>query len=436
MQNCQTTAPTTSTAPSLWEATAVAAEPSPPLTADVACDVAVVGAGFTGLRAALALAEGGADVAVFDAHDVGWGASGRSGGQVNPMLPVKHPDDLWTAVGPDHFERLTEVSLNSADETFALIHRYAIPCDARQRGWLRVDHSPKARRLARNAAAAWNALGAGFAFVDGEDVHTLTGSPAYASATLSTRGGAIHPLSLVRGLARVARQRGARLYSRAPIAAYRRLENRWHLSASGHTIRAETVVLATNGYTGSPWVRLKGSVLPLYPVQIATDPLGPDQLDGVLPKGHTVSDTRRLIMYARREPGGQVVFGGIGYRRPWASPGGFAWLLKDARRVFPSLASATWRYRWGGQIALTQDRIPHFHEPAPGLLAGLGYNGRGVAMALVMGRILAERALGAAPSTLPFPASPIKTMAFRDLQLAGAGVAMHWLRLRDSLEWR
>ena len=139
-------------------------------------------------------------------------------------------------------------------------------------------------------------------------------------------------------------------------------------------------------------------------------------------------------MYARREPDSRMVFGGIGFRRPFGSTGGFRWLLDDVKRVFPNLAGARWKWRWGGRIALTADRIPHFHEPGPGLVAGLGYNGRGVAMSLVMGRVLAERVLGAAPETLPFPATEIRPFRFRDLQVAGAGLAMTFMRLRDSME--
>ena len=142
-----------------WNRTAVEGASSSVLNEDITCDVAIVGAGFTGLRAALALAEAGSDVVVLDARDVGWGASGRSGGQVNPMLPVRRPEDLRKAVGPVYFDRLAEVSLNSADELFALVRRHGIDCQARQNGWLRVDHCAGARARARGAATAWNAFG-------------------------------------------------------------------------------------------------------------------------------------------------------------------------------------------------------------------------------------------------------------------------------------
>ena len=420
---------------SLWQATAPGLSCEADLNDDLTCDVAIVGSGFTGLRAAIELAEAGSDVVVLDARGVGMGASGRSGGQVNPMLPVARPEQLRQAVGAEKFEQLAETSLSSADEVFELVRRYGIECDARQKGWLRVDHCASARETARKAAEAWNAFGADFEFVDGEDVVRLTGSPAYRSAVLNRRGGAVHPLALVRGLAQVASNTGVRIFRNAPVASFDREEATWVLSAAGHRIRSRSIVFATNGYADSLFPQLMRSIIPLTPIQIATDTLEKSVIEPILPDGHTISDTRRLIMYARREPGDRIVFGGIGFRRPLGSTGGFQWLLDDVRKIYPMLANADWKWRWGGRIALTPDRIPHFHEPFPGCFAGLGYNGRGVAMSLVMGRVLARRVLGDDPKTLPFPVSPIRSAAFRNVQFVGAGLAMTWMRLRDTMEF-
>lgn len=420
---------------SLWPVTAPGRAPGHPLGGALACDVAVVGAGFTGLRTALALAEAGCKVAVFDAGDVGEGASGRTGGQVNPMLPVARPGDLRKAVGDTYFERLTQVSLGSADELFDLVRRHGIECDARQNGWLRVDHCPAAREQARAAATEWNAHGADFQFMEGGEVEKIVGSAAYASGTFCRQGGAVQPLALARGLAAAAETAGVEIYPYSRVENLTRQDQRWTMTAAGHAVTADRVVLATNGYTDALFPGLKGSLLPLTPLQIATDPLDEDEIGPILPGGQTVSDTRRLIMYARREPDNRLVYGGIGFQKLFDRVGGFNWLYRDVRRIFPSVRPQSWRYQWGGRIALTSDRIPHFHEPAPGLLAGLGYNGRGVAMSLVMGRILAERALGAAPETLPFPVSPIRPMPFRGVQTLGAGTAMRFLRFQDNREF-
>lgn len=420
----------------LWRVTAPDAAPAERLEGDLTIDVAIVGGGFTGLRAALAIAEAGSAVAVFEAGDVGFGASGRNGGQVNPMLPVAVPDDLHKAVGPKYFERMAETSLKSADDLFDLIRAYQIQCDARQKGWIRVDHCRAARDVSRRNATLWNSHGADFEFLEREDVERLTGAKGYATGTLSARGGAVQPMALVRGLDRVARAAGAQIYSFAPVKGMRRRDGLWHLQVAGHKVKATTVIVATNGYSDSLVSGLKKSVLPLFSTQMATDPLEESEIGPILPQGHTISDTRRLIMYARREPGGQMCFGGIGFNNLRGGVGGFGWTRKDAPETFPSLKGVTWKYKWSGHIALTEDRVPHLHEPAPGLICGLGYNGRGVAMSHVMGRELARRALGAPLEDLPFPVTRIPSYRFRTPQVLGAGLAMAALRMRDQMEWK
>ena len=418
-----------------WRVTAPDAAPAVKLTGDLSCEVAVIGAGFTGLRAALHLAEAGTNVAVFEAGDVGYGASGRNGGQVNPMLPVAQPDDLLKAVGKKYFERMSQTSLKSADDLFDFIRTYQIQCQARQKGWIRVDHCAAARKIARQNAKLWNAFGADFEFMERQDVQRLTGAKGYATGTVSARGGAVQPMSLVRGMDRVARAAGVQVFSFSPVKSMERRDGRWHLAVSDHKVNADKVIFATNGYSDSLLRGLKGSVLPLMSSQMATDALDESEIGPILPEGHTISDTRRLIMYARREPGGQMLFGGIGFRKPFGGMGGFGWILKDAPETFPSLKKATWRYFWGGHIALTEDRVPHLHEPEPGLIAGLGYNGRGVAMSQQMGQVLAQRALGTRPEDLPFPVTKIPTYGFRLPQVLFAGAAMAVLRVRDQIEW-
>ena len=421
---------------SLWFDTAIELEPSPVLEGDTTADVVVVGAGYTGLRAALRLAEAGTSVLVLDAFDIGWGASGRNGGQVNPMLPFNTPDRIRKLVGDNYFESLTEASLNSADELFELIKTYNIDCQPRQNGWLRVDHCDKAREVSKSNTKIWNSLGANMVSIEGEEVQQLSGSKIYRYGTVNPNGGAVQPLSLVRGLARAARSAGAKTYSRSPVSSLRRKDNKWVVETPTGKVSSDWVIFATNAYSDEALPKLAKSVLPLAPIQIATDPLAPEIIDAILPQGHTISDTRRIIMYARREPDNRMVFGGHGHLDRNNVVGGFEWLLRDVERIFPQLKGVNWRYRWGGKIAVTEDRLPHFHEPKPGLLAGLGYNGRGVAMSHVMGKLLAERVLGAQPESLPFPTTSLKAMPYRSIQLMEESTAIAWMRMLDKLESR
>ena len=420
---------------SLWAATVSKRYRGAALDGTVACDVVVVGAGFTGLRAALDLAEAGTQVVVVDAGGVGWGASGRNGGQVNPMLPVFQPSDLLEAVGPTYFERLAQVSLGSADAAFDLVRKYAIECDARQKGWLRVDHCPKARDTARKGARLWAEYGAGFQFLEGDEVRRLSGSPVYDTAILAPKGGAVQPLSLVCGLAFAAEARGVRIFERTAANTLTRENGGWVLQCGTHAITADKVILATNGYADALRPDVARTILSVTPIQMGTDTLPDAVIGDILPEGHTIADTRRSIMYSRREPENRFVYGGASAMRN-GRPVGFDALQRDAETIYPQLKGVEWRYRWGGQIALTNDRVPKFMEPEPGLMAGLGYNGRGVAMSLAMGKVLADRALGMPAEDLPFPVTKADPMAFKRIQEFGAGIALAAMRIADNREMR
>ena len=420
----------------LWADTAPDAPLHPALEGDHRTDVTIIGAGFTGLRAALKLVEAGTSVTLLDATDVAYGASGRNGGQVNPMLPFNTPAKLRKILGTTHFERLTETSLGSADELFEMIRTYQIECQARQKGWLRVMHCDKALRNAQAGVDEWNSHGAGMQIIDRDEVARLSGTRAYAAGVVTPKGGAVQPLSLALGMAQAAKQRGVVIHGNSAVTGLRRVEGKWQATTAGGTVTSDWVIVATNGYTDSLIPQLSTTIMPVHPIQMATDPLPEDVIGAVLPEGHTISDSRRVIMYARREPDNRMVYGGHGTEDTGRGMGGFDWLRRDLARVFPQLAGVEWKYHWGGRIAITQDHLPHLHEPQEGLLVGLGYNGRGVAMSNVMGRVLAERVLGADKDKLAFPSSPIKAMPFRAFQLTGMGTAIWFMKLLDYLESR
>lgn len=432
----QDTIPASAVPNSLWQATAPADEPNSPLADAISADVTIIGAGFTGLRAALDLAAAGTNVVVLDAADVAWGASGRTGGQVNPLLPFNSPQKLRELLGATYFERLTEASLNSADELFELVQKYQIDCQARQKGWLRVIHSAKAHQAALQDIQDWRAFGSTAEVVEGDELHRLAGTHAYRSGVITHKGGAVHPKMLAQGLAKAARDRGAQLFGKSPVLSLAKNGSKWLAKTPSGSVQSDWVVVATNAYSDDLLPGLAKSILPLTPIQIATAPLPDDVINSILPEGHTISDSRRVIMYARREPDNRLVYGGFGQPGSDGSLSGFEWLRKDAERVYPQLRGADWTHQWGGHVAITDDHLPHIHEPQPGLLAGLGYNGRGVAMSTVVGRVLSERVLGADSASLSLPVTKIKTVPFRRSKMFGMGTAIWFMRFLDYLETR
>ena len=417
----------------MWARTAVAAPAAPALAETIRADVVVVGAGFTGLRAALALAEQNSDVVVLEAADVGCGASGRNGGQVNPLLPAHRPEQVHALLGPEAGSRLVEATIGSAEELFSLIEAYQIPCDAVQKGWVRVAHSKGAAHTFEQQCESWVRAGAKIELLDRAGIEHIVGSAAYHSGALVSAGGSIQPLSYVRGLARAATQAGARIFGQSRVTSMARRDGRWHLSSVGGEVSADTVLLCTNGYTDRLWPGLGQSIVSVTSVQMASEKLPHEVGRTILAGGQTFADTRRMIYYGRRDRDGRFLIGSLGHGDS-APEADYRRVQTEVVRLFPQLAGITWAHRWNGRIAITRDHLPHLHEPAPGLLMGLGYNGRGVALSNVMGRTLAARALGADGDSLDFPITPISGFPFHGFRDLGVGVALRWMKLRDDLE--
>ena len=240
--------------PSLYAETARPAAPTPPLDGDKRVAVAVVGGGFTGLSAALHLAEAGADVAVLEAQEPGWGASGRNGGQVNPGL--KHdPDAIEADFGPDLGARMVAMSGDAPNVVFDLIRRHQITCEAMQGGTLRAAFSRRSAAAVRTSAAQGARRGGPVTVLEGDAIAAATGARRYICAMLDRRGGQVNPLGYARGLAQAAMQAGAAVHGATPVTAMRRNGGEWHVATPTGTVRAEHVVLATNGYTDDLWPR-------------------------------------------------------------------------------------------------------------------------------------------------------------------------------------
>jgi glycine/D-amino acid oxidase-like deaminating enzyme len=427
-------APSTPTI-SAW---AVSAEPAPeprPLAGDRRADVVVVGAGYTGLSAALHLAERGAEVVVLDAAEPGWGASGRNGGQIIPGL--KHdPDELERRFGEETGRRMWQTAGGAADFVFALIARHKIACDAQPGGWIAAAPHATALASLRSRTEQWQRRGAPVELLDARRITELTGAAGYAGGMLDRRAGGLQPLAFVRGLARAAQRAGAAIHGRSAAGRLEPVRGAWRVETPAGSVTASSVILATNAYTDDLWPGLRRTIVPVQSYQVATQPLPADVRRHVLPGGQVVSDLRRILFYFRLDPEGRLLMGGRGPLDDRGDPALFARLEAVARRLFPRLGAVAWEHRWSGRVALTADHLPHLHEPRPGVLIGLGYNGRGVAMATVMGKLLADRALGAPHAELGWPVTPIEPIRLHRLRLPAMALVVHWKRVQDWLDAR
>ena len=261
----------------------------------------------------------------------------------------------------------------------------------------------------------------------------LTGTGRYLGGSLDKRGGSVNPLGYARGLAQAAINAGAAIHGGTQVTSVRKDGLRWVLETPAGAVRAERIVLATNGYTDGLWPKLRQSVVPVFSAIAATDPLPEAIARTIMPGGGVLYEIASLTVYYRLDVSGRFLIGGRSISRDTSDPARFARLRQYAERLFPAIKGLPWAYFWNGQLAITPDHYPHLHEPAPGVIAALGYNGRGVAMATAMGGEIARRILGASDAELNMPVTDIKPIKFHALWKTGVAARVAYGRIQDWL---
>lgn len=418
--------------PSLWAATAVAPPQTSPLVTSVSTEIVVIGGGYAGLSTALHLAERGFKPIVLEAREVGFGGSGRNGGQVIPGLKYD-PDELIAKFGRERGERLIAFGGGTADAVFGLIDKYAMDVPHVRNGWIQGAHTPEGLEQVRRRAEQWGRRGVQVRVLDESEAGRLLGSRRYVGGWIDGRGGGIHPLSYARELARAAQAAGGTIHTQSPAISIAQNSGRWTVrTASGATVTADRVVLCTNGYTRGLWPRLHETIIPANSFQIATAPLPEDLRSSILPEGHVSSDTRKLLLYFRLDHTGRLLMGGRGPFREPKGPEDWAHLERIVGKLFPKVKDVPVEFRWCGRVAITRDFLPHLHEPAPGLLIDIGCQGRGVGMQTAMGQAMANYIATGDAEVLPVPLSPIRPLPLHALHKLYVSAVIAWYRLNDG----
>ncbi len=416
-----------------WHRTATALPALPSLDKPIDADFVIIGGGLTGTRTALGLAESGARVVLLEGKSIGWGASGRSGGQCNPIWRAT-PERLAERLGDACASRLVETTLGSADALFDDIRKYDIDCDAEQAGWVQAAHCKSAQRDLEALAAGWNKAGASIELLDRSATGKACGSSEYGFSLFHPRGGHVQPLSLTRGFAKTALGFGAQIFENSPVLAINKQGPSWCVATPKGTVSANQVILTTNAYTNDLWPGLKQTFLPLVSISLATAALSETLQKTVLPNAVTIADTRRAIYYSRYDRDRRLVFGCVGSTDDAAALGGIGRLKQGLVTVFPQLANIDIEATWAGRIAVTPEMMPHLHEPDSGIIAALGFSGRGIAMTSVMARTVVSKALGADENTLPFPVTQLSRMPLHSVARAAIPLAAPAMTMRDKLD--
>ena len=397
----------------LWEMTAPPAPETRPLNGDASVDVAVVGAGYTGLSAALHLAERGASVTVLEAADIGFGGSGRNVGLVNAGLWVM-PEDIVATLGHERGERLLALLGEAPAAVFDIVQRHAIPCEAERSGTLHCAVGEKGLAELAERARQWQARGAPIELLDAAGAARLTGTSAYAGALLDHRAGTIQPLAYTRGLARAALSAGAAVHTETPVTALTFDGAVHRLATATGQVTAKRVIAATNAYSSAAFGDLRQELVALPYFNIATEPLSSNVLGSILPRRQGCWDTKEVLSSFRLDRSGRLIIGSVGALRGTGTAIHRRWARLSLRRLFPQLGDVAFEAEWYGRIGMTTDSLPRFHRSESGIVSCSGYNGRGIGPGTVFGRLLAQVVMGEIDDAdLPLPVMDMESPRWR-----------------------
>lgn len=379
---------------SYYAATANGIPPLVTLAGDETADVCIVGAGYTGLSAALHLAARGYSVAVLEAERVGWGASGRNGGQLGTGQR-KDQRSLEKTLGKEWARRLWALGVESNALVKELIARHRIDCDLKpgllQAGWKRSC----ATWLKSEAEHLETEYGyTGMRYVPRDEMHEMVATECYHGGLLDEGGAHLHPLNYALGLARAAREGGVRIYEETRVLDVAQGDPAEVKTAAG-TVRARHVLLACNAYLGRLAPEIAGHMMPINNFILATEPLG-DEARKLIRDDVCVQDTKFVIDYYRLSADGRLLFGGGESYSPSLPSDLAGFVRKPMLRVFPQLEDTRIDYAWSGSVAITLKRMPHFGRLAPNILFAHGYSGQGINIATLGGKLLAEAVAGQA----------------------------------------
>jgi gamma-glutamylputrescine oxidase len=416
---------------SYYAATATPLAAFPALKGATRADVCVVGGGYTGLSAALHLAQRGFDVVLLEAHRVGFGASGRNGGQVGSG---QRQDQDWieAAAGTEWAHRLWDLAEEAKALVKSLIRDHAMQVTFRPG----VAHACRTEAEVKAAHLYAEKLRRAYGYphiepLDRTAIRRLIGSTAYLGGEIDRDAGHLHPLNYAIGLAKAAVAAGVRLHERSEVVEVVHGPKPVVRTETGQ-VTCDQIILAGNGYLGGLEPKVAARVMPINNFILATEPLG-ERAKDILSEPVAVADSRFVVNYWRLSEDNRLLFGGgesYGYRFPDI----MKTVMKPMLAVYPQLRGTRIDHAWGGTLAITMNRMPCLTRPAANILSASGYSGHGVAMATLCGRLCAEAVAGQAErfdilATLPQPRFP----GGASLRWPLLVLAMTWYSLRDRL---
>ena len=418
---------------SYYFATAVGARDYPPLSGNRKADVCVIGGGFTGLSAALNLAEQGLDVVLLEAERIGFGASGRCGGLVGSgqRKDVLETEELF---GLERSRQLWDFSEAAKTEIRERVEKHEIACDL-TRGQLVGVHKksylswPEELSDALSDRYSYPFCGA----LSEEETRERVAAKGYLAGLYDSEALTLHPLNFTLGLARAAAEAGVRIYEGSRVRRYSHSDPA-KVETDDGTVDAAFVVLACNGYLGKLEPRVAGKIMPINNFMIATEPLGEERARQLISGRFGIHDTRFVVNYYRLSSDHRLLFGGgENYRSGF--PGDIVKFVRPYMlELFPQLKDVAIDYGWGGTLSVTVNRLPHFGRLQPNVFFAQGYSGHGISTAVFAGKVIAEAISGTAGRFDVMAALPTHTFPGGTLlRYPGMVLGMLYYSLKDRL---
>ncbi len=415
---------------SYYVASAVPVPDRASLKGELRADVCVIGGGFTGLSAALHLAKAGYSVVLLEAHRVGWGASGRNGGQLGSGQRIDQPD-LEAAYGEDAARAMWDIARESVALVKSLVAEHKIKCDLKP-GIIHANHRKRydkgALELVDHMSRHYNY---DLQYLPPDQLRDEVKSPRYSAGVLDAEAGHLHPLQLARGLATAADVAGAQIFEMSEVLSIEEGKRPVVATATGR-VSCDFVVLGCNGYLDKLIEPVASKVMPINNFIVATERLNAQQQRAMIANDYAVADSKFVVNYFRFSADGRLLFGGkesYGYRYPADIK---SFVRKAMVDIFPQSSDLKIEYGWGGTLAITMSRLPFLRRLGSSIYNASGYSGHGVGMATMSGKLIAEAIQGqserfdvmAAIEAAGFPGGP----AWRHPLLVAA---MLWYSLRD-----
>lgn len=396
-------------------------------------EVCIIGAGYTGLGAALRLAEQGVSTIVLEEAQVGSGASGRNGGQIHTG---QRRDQHWLeqAVGPDDAMALWCLAQDAKAHLHDLIAQHTIACDLKP-GMIHARH----RCHGEDQDRAWlDHMAARYGYqqirlIEKDALAHELGTDVYFGGTVDEGGGHLHPLNFALGLGQAALKTGAQIFERTRALSWRKTVRGMEVTTQEGTVICQRLILTGDGYIDGLSSQIDARVMPINNFILATAPFG-ELADEIIRSNAAVADSRFVINYFRKSSDGRLLFGGGENYSPWFPSDLIRFVQRHMLRVYPNLATLPITHAWGGALGITMTRAPYVRALAPGVVAAAGYSGQGVMLAPYFGKLLADASLNERSgldllSRLPTPPFPGGKLLRWPALVAG----LSWYALRDRL---